>query len=379
MPPAEPPPVYEPGAPQAPEPSAPAPASAPAPELVRAPFVFSGSAGEYFRIWIVNLCLTVVTLGIYSAWAKVRTRRYFYQNTLLDGSGFEYTAEPLKILIGRLIVLAFGLVYALAGQISLTAGLVMLGLLVVATPWMAVRSLAFNHRNSRWRGIRFKFLGSYREAAKVFLAMPLMVMFSFGLAAPYHHGRQHQFLVANTAFGQSRAEFGWVPGPYYVAYFIALGLVFLGGIAAVGLVAGVAAVSGSGPGYQEASPEPGIAMIGATMFVYFAIYGLAAAAIYARTTNLKYGFAAFPGLRLHSSLTTAGILGLYLKCGLVVLLTAGLAVPWAAVAIARYRADHLEVEAEYGFDHFSQAEEDAHGLGAIADEAAVGFDFDFGL
>ncbi len=32
---------------------------------------FHGSAGEYFRIWIVNLCFSVITLGICSAWAKV--------------------------------------------------------------------------------------------------------------------------------------------------------------------------------------------------------------------------------------------------------------------------------------------------------------------
>ena len=36
---------------------------------------FTGKAGEYFRIWIVNVCLSVVTLGIYSAWAKVRRKR----------------------------------------------------------------------------------------------------------------------------------------------------------------------------------------------------------------------------------------------------------------------------------------------------------------
>ncbi len=33
---------------------------------------FTGQQGEYFRIWIVNVCLSVITLGIYSAWAKVR-------------------------------------------------------------------------------------------------------------------------------------------------------------------------------------------------------------------------------------------------------------------------------------------------------------------
>ncbi|RYZ95608.1 MAG: DUF898 family protein, partial [Proteobacteria bacterium] len=30
---------------------------------------FRGQAGEFFRIWIVNTLLTILTLGIYSAWA----------------------------------------------------------------------------------------------------------------------------------------------------------------------------------------------------------------------------------------------------------------------------------------------------------------------
>ncbi|MFP5306510.1 MAG: DUF898 family protein, partial [Gammaproteobacteria bacterium] len=47
---------------------------------------FSGSGGEYFRIWIVNLLLSVLTLGIYSAWAKVRRMQYFYRNTTLAGA-----------------------------------------------------------------------------------------------------------------------------------------------------------------------------------------------------------------------------------------------------------------------------------------------------
>ncbi|MDR1854861.1 MAG: DUF898 domain-containing protein, partial [Azoarcus sp.] len=37
---------------------------------------FTGSGGEYFRIWIVNLLLSILTLGIYSAWAKVRREQY---------------------------------------------------------------------------------------------------------------------------------------------------------------------------------------------------------------------------------------------------------------------------------------------------------------
>ena len=44
-------------------------------QACRYPLRFTGSGGEYFKIWIVNLLLTIATLGIYSAWAKVRKAR----------------------------------------------------------------------------------------------------------------------------------------------------------------------------------------------------------------------------------------------------------------------------------------------------------------
>ncbi len=81
------------------------------------PLQFTGNAGEYFRIWIVNLCLSVLTLGIYSAWAKVRRKRYFYGSTLLDGSAFEYLGNPVAILKGRVIVVVAFAAYALLKEV----------------------------------------------------------------------------------------------------------------------------------------------------------------------------------------------------------------------------------------------------------------------
>jgi uncharacterized membrane protein YjgN (DUF898 family) len=67
------------------------------------PFEFRGDGTEYFKIWIVNIFLTLITLGIYSAWATVRNNRYFYGNTFVDGTSFSYLAKPLQILKGRII------------------------------------------------------------------------------------------------------------------------------------------------------------------------------------------------------------------------------------------------------------------------------------
>jgi predicted Zn-dependent protease len=71
------------------------------------PIVFQGKTSEYFGIWIVNILLSLVTIGIYSAWAKVRREKYFYNNTLIENVGFDYHAKPISILKGRIIALVF--------------------------------------------------------------------------------------------------------------------------------------------------------------------------------------------------------------------------------------------------------------------------------
>src|SRR4030088_3281076 len=82
----------------------------------RHPVEFTADSGEYFRIWIVNLALTIVTLGIYSAWAKVRKRRYFYGHTRIDGEAFEYRANPLAILKGRIIAFVLFVAFSIVSQ-----------------------------------------------------------------------------------------------------------------------------------------------------------------------------------------------------------------------------------------------------------------------
>jgi uncharacterized membrane protein YjgN (DUF898 family) len=81
------------------------------------PIEFHATGGEYFRIWIVNLLLSIITLGIYSAWAKVRRLRYFYGSTMLDGASFEYHGRPIAILKGRIIVVGSYLVYVITAKL----------------------------------------------------------------------------------------------------------------------------------------------------------------------------------------------------------------------------------------------------------------------
>ena len=53
------------------------------PDIEAFPLEFSGSGGEFFRVWIVNLLLTILTLGFYTPFARRRTAQYFYSHTLV--------------------------------------------------------------------------------------------------------------------------------------------------------------------------------------------------------------------------------------------------------------------------------------------------------
>src|SRR5277367_4718286 len=84
---------------------------------IRHDFEFRGTGRELFRIWILNLALTLLTFGIYSAWAKVRARRYLYGNTYIAGHALDYDPSPWRILVGRLIALTFFLAYSISVNI----------------------------------------------------------------------------------------------------------------------------------------------------------------------------------------------------------------------------------------------------------------------
>ena len=127
-------------------------------------FKFTGSAGEYFRIWIVNVLLSILTLGIYSAWAKVRNKKYFYRHAWVDDTSFDYHADPKRILIGRVIIGAFFAVLFLSQYYNVVVYAILWCGLFLILPWILIKALSFNARNSSYRNVRFSFAGKLSEA-----------------------------------------------------------------------------------------------------------------------------------------------------------------------------------------------------------------------
>ena len=128
------------------------------------PLEFSGRGGEYFRVWIVNVLLSIVTLGLYTPWARRRTVQYFYGHTLVADSPLDFTAPQRKMVTGFVLLVLLTLAYNIAvdtGQDTAVA-LLLLGGAVLA-PYLWASAMRFRLGNTRWRGLRLRFAASWRE------------------------------------------------------------------------------------------------------------------------------------------------------------------------------------------------------------------------
>ena len=191
------------------------------------PMQFTGTGGEYFVIWIVNIALSLATLGIYSAWAKVRTLRWFYGHTLLDNQAFSYLATPMQILRGRLIALAAIGAYYATSYFAPAVSIALLVVFVLATPWIVVNSLRFHMRQSAYRGLRFDFKGTMGEAARIYIGLQLLIPFTLGLIVPYLAYRQVRFVAENTVYGQTEARYKGSLKPFWGVYLLSFALILL--------------------------------------------------------------------------------------------------------------------------------------------------------
>ena len=339
-----------------------------APPPLRYPFRFEGSGGEFFKIWIVNLALTVVTLGIFSAWAKVRSTRYFYGNTYIGDHNFDYHADPVRILIGRIIALAILTVYSLVSAFAPLLSFVFVIALFIAMPWLIIAALRFNARNSSYRNIRFNFHANYGEAFYTYVLWPMFAAITLFTTWPLARRAQLEFNIDNHSFGGKLFRVK-IPGKaIYGTYFFGLLAFFvvmlatapLGGF--LGVISGVSHAAVGTLVYAGI----GLAVLIAVIFTSTMVFNLAI-----QHTVLAERF------QFDSTLSPPVMIWLLVSNLALIVVTLGLFYPWARVRMARYTASCLAVTGPADMDGFTS--ELVAGQGAIGEEIASFFDVDVSL
>ncbi|WP_281859927.1 YjgN family protein [Litoreibacter halocynthiae] len=326
------------------------------------PFDFTGNAKEWFGIWIVNLLLSIVTIGIYSAWAKVRTKKYFYNHTYVEGRNFDYHATGKQILIGRLIVIGAVIVFQLITAVLPILGLLLLIGLLFIFPWLIVRSMIFNARMSSFSNVRFGFVGTVGQAFLTFLVYPILTALTLYTTFPILDRAVKRFSINNHKLGQARFNMEVGLGPFYKAFLVAIAWII-----AVGLV-GVVVTGFSFTDFAMAMENPDAApgeaakAIGLFYLLFFIAF-LPAVFIYqALIRNAVYNNTTLEGGHAFASNVTAPqLLWLAVTNMIVVVFTLFLMLPWAQVRMARYLAAHTGFIPGGSMDDFVTQQQEAGG------------------
>jgi uncharacterized membrane protein YjgN (DUF898 family) len=320
-------------------------------------FEFRGNGTEYFRIWIVNILLSVLTLGIYSAWAKVRKNQYFYGNTRLDEAAFEYLADPKKILKGRMIAGGVILTVNLISQMHSTLSVLFAPVFVFGFPWVINRTLAFQAYNSAYRNIRFGFKATYGQALKTFVLWPLAVLSTLGLLLPHVYRLQKRFIVENSRYGKTHFTFHATSWEYFRIFLMA-GLLMIAGAGLTGMA------------IAFHMPKP-IFILLLPLYLFMFAY------LSASSTNLFFNSTRLGSHRFHSILKTKDYLVLVLTNTLATAITLGLFIPWAKVRTIRYKIQNLILKSSGDLNTFVADKQKE--VGAFGEELGGFMDFDFGL
>lgn len=340
------------------------------------PLEFTGKGGEYFRIWIVNLALSILTLGIYSAWAKVRRMQYFYRNTSLMGNSFDYHGDPITILKGRIIGVGLLALYHVTISLNVLVGLLIFVMIIAALPWLLQRSICFKLTNSSYRGLRFRFNGSMGGAYQAFLAWPIAGYFSMGMLFPFAHQRIKAYQHNNSAYGTSSFSFSAGEGKFYIVYLKMIGLAFIPLILMIVFAAVFNVFGGiAGVGKDPVQTNRFVMKIFAGVMIFYLVLFLVIGPWFAaRIQNLVWNHTALGTHTFNSNVRARDLLVIYITNFVAIILTLGLFKPFADIRLAKYRLTHMALQTQGNLDEFFAQEQQA--VNAMGQETANIFDVD---
>lgn len=357
---------------------------------------FTGSGSEFFRIWVVNLLLTLVTLTLYWPFARARRLTFFHNQTEVQGHALGFHGDPWKMFRGHLVLLVVGGAYA--GLSYLWPTYQWVGLVLLALVWPALwrAALGFRMRNTSWRGVRFAFEGDLAQAYKAFLPLfvpgialnvlplwikpdpesvnilglgALAISGVFLLVLPWLMVQVYRLQHNGYRFAQERSALTLKTSALYWLFMKFL-LVFIGLVA---VLVGLGFLMVKVLLWNPAIVIP--ALMGLGYFLSFiAIYSLAVV----MTQNLLWSHTASTHVRLHSDLSFWRFLGWSALNWLFIVLTLGLYWPFAAVRMARMRLEAITVDIEG--DVVSWVSQVPPGsAGVLADASGDFFGLDMGL
>ncbi len=372
------------------------------------PFIFKGNSREFFRIWIVNIALTILTLGIYSAWAKVRTNRYFYANTYLNNSNFEYNANPKRILAGRVIVVGLYGLFILFSQYlamyHLAIGIFVIAIL--ALPWLIRQAVSFKLRNTSYRNVPFRYIGKTRSFYYFFIInalLPILLIIIISviihiklistilifLVSGYIYIKFKELIINNSYYGANgRFRFFGTIGEVYGIYLKIAGWLLIIGLLATICLAIVSEIIGNMEFLSEFihkikaqmdnPSQPFLVLFISILmtFIYLPIIFFQKGLSDAYHLNFVNNNTLLNNAHLKGDINPLKLAWISATNILAIILSLGLLYPWTKIRYFKYKLEHIY----FRCSDYEQFKSLGYETGsALGEESIDFFDIDIGL
>jgi uncharacterized membrane protein YjgN (DUF898 family) len=357
----------------------------PAPQSI----AFHGPLGSYISLAIVNLLLSIVTLGIYRFWARARIRHHLWEHTTFAGEPLEYRGKGIELLIGAIlgliiILIPYAVIQFVAAAMTASGHPVIAGLLVlviVLGMYYLIgvglyRSERYMLSRTSWRGIRGGMTTGGWAYGWLYFRLQLLRAITLGFATPYVSTRLWNARMNDAVFGsaQVRATAEW--RPLFGRFVLALIGSIVVYVIALGFLRGSFMAMGNMVTPDE-KPDihillPMLGKIYGTLFVAALLVGLVMLSYHAAYWRQVFGSTRLNTLGLEFNATAGNWFGFYFGNLLIVVLTLGLGLmvmPWRAWS---FYLGHIRTVGTLDTDSLFQTELAAPTQGdGIAD--AIGF------
>ena len=327
------------------------------------PVRFQGIGNDYAGLWMRNLLLTLMSLGLYLPWARVLNQRYLMRQTTVAGHVLDYH-EPASY-VARRYALAACLVAGVAGAWagSTMAGMLASSLALSVWPLLVFMSLNHHVAHISWAHRRLALDGPFQDVyramwlplasggALAWLLMAASILHRPGawmawgvilglwlMAMPLFVWTWFRFRQGHLRLGPLRLRWRAESDEVVVLFGRTLAWTMLTTLFSMGMaamaVAAVLVIRGRlSLNVQHVLLLAVCAVVGAAVQPY----------LQAHLFNLVWDKTGNQYMRIRSQLSVAAFVKLQCRHALLMVFTAGLYWPWAVISSRRMRAQALTI------------------------------------
>ena len=343
--------------------------------------IFWGRGRTLFGIFITNTFFTILTLGIYTFWGRVRVRQFLHSQTSFAKTRFAYHGTGKELMMGwSKAFVVFGLPYLFLSLIPIIwpqvpewiPKLLAAVLILFFIPVAVVGAHRYRLSRTSLGTIRFSFRGSFWDYYKIWAVGSLLTVLTAGLYYPIFENTRRHFLVSHTYFGTHPFRYHGTGKGMWMIYAKAFGLMLLTLAALVALSSDSEAI----PHLLEWTPSDWKDTLMTTTF-FFGLGWLLLPWFYLQVAKQRYiwNHSGFGDADFYFSASIWNLMELRITNFLMLILTFGFAWSWVQVRNLQFLYYHLSLPGPINFQDIQQEALDASPTGeGLAGYFDAGFD-----